>query len=155
MTGHPYRCRTCKRGSPYVFCSNDCFRANPTKRSRSSCAVCSDRGGVRGNLDSNRICPLCHVDPANKHWMNTPRRECNGFDADVFEAVGRGVEMAEPRPHRGKKALQVVRMIAGGDPYQEIAKLTDCSVHYVKKIAKYWNKETNSYLRLIRKRARM
>jgi len=155
MTGHPYRCRTCQRGSPYVFCSNDCFRANPTKRSRSSCAVCSNRGGIVGNIDSNRICPRCRKDPANSKWVRAPRREFNGFDADFFEAASRGLEMVESRPHRGPLAIRIVRLIAGGVRYREIVELLQCSRQYVDKVATYWNKETDGRLRMIRQRAIM
>jgi hypothetical protein len=153
VTGNAYRCRTCKRGSPYVFCSNDCFREYPTKKSHNGCATCSARGSERGNLESNRLCPNCNVDPANREWVRTPRHEYNGFDLDVFEAANGGIEAFEPRPYRGKTAILIVRMIAGGIRYREISELLECSMQYVDKVATYWNKETDGLLRSIRKAA--
>lgn len=148
MTGLPFRCRHCQRGSRYVYCSNDCFRAY-SKKKRTSCSTC----GHRGN-DAGRICPECRKDPANKDWVRTPRLEFNGFEPDFFESASGGIDQFEPRPHRGKKAIGIVRMVAGGMRYREIAEISACSVRYVRKIADYWNKETTGMLRSIRKEVR-
>lgn len=152
MSGNNDRCVTCGRGAPYRFCSNVCFKAYSKKRIGVDCAVCRYRGEKEapGGLSSNRICPECREDPANNGWRRAPRHERNGFDPDFFEAAAVGFDVVERKPFHSEKCLRIVKLIAGGLPYAEIATLCETTDGYIRKVAHYWNKETNNLLRRIR-----
>ena len=156
MPGHEFRCEQCGKGANYRFCGNDCFKAYSRTRVGIECAICRYRGELLppGGHSSNRICPECRNDPANVGWRRTPRHERNGFDADVFEAAATAIEQVQSRAYRAGKAISIVRLMAGGDSSARIAELVGCSVPYVKKVAAYWNRETNGLLSKIRTEAR-
>lgn len=146
----PIHCVTCKRPASYRFCSDDCFKAYVKTRAGVDCAICRyHHGGSIGGLESNRICPDCRSDPANKDWRRAPRNERNGFDLDIFEARSGHIEATQPMRFRSEKALAVLRLIAKGDTCRQAAEKVGCSRQYAKMISQYWGEESNNLLKEI------
>lgn len=140
------RCKSCgkegkERGN--AFCSNECFRTGREKRPP-SCPICN------GTNSAASLCTKHRRALYNKGWKPKPARERGGFDMDTFSVDDAGgLPIGERSPT--ELAISIVRLVAAGIPYEDIATDLRCSLVYVKKVSIQWTQKTKGALKRVRR----